>query len=159
MIALTGVEVLRLHGREDGRLQAWLGARTAIVRVTQCFPWSDPQRYLSLRDDDDVEFALVSDLHLLDTSSRRALERALAEAGFILEITAVSAIDEEVEVFSWQVSTTQGHRRFQTRLDDWPAELPDGGRLIRDVSGDLYLLRSPGSMDRKSRELLWSFVD
>jgi hypothetical protein len=31
--------------------------------------------------------------------------------------------------------------------------------LIRDVAGDLYRLASPGEMDRKSRELLWAFVD
>jgi hypothetical protein len=31
--------------------------------------------------------------------------------------------------------------------------------LIRDVGGDLYRLANPREMDRKSRELLWAFVD
>jgi hypothetical protein len=34
----------------------------------------------------------------------------------------------------WRVHTDQGARRFQTRLDDWPRKLPDGGLLIRDVT-------------------------
>jgi hypothetical protein len=159
MIALPGVDVLRVEARDDGRLRASLGERAATVSVRQCFPWSDPRRYLSLRDDDDVEFALVDDARTLDPASRAALDRALAEAGFVLEITAVSSIEEEVEVFSWEVTTRQGRRRFQTRLDDWPAELAGGAKLIRDVGGDLYLLRTPESLDRRSRKLLWGFVD
>jgi hypothetical protein len=37
--------------------------------------------------------------------------------------------------------------------------LPKGGLLIRDVAGDLYRLPDPKTLDRKSRELLWAFVD
>jgi hypothetical protein len=31
--------------------------------------------------------------------------------------------------------------------------------LIRDVTGDFYRIRDPGALDRKSRALLWAFVD
>jgi hypothetical protein len=31
--------------------------------------------------------------------------------------------------------------------------------LIRDVAGDLYRLAVPAQMDKKSRDLLWAFVD
>ena len=37
--------------------------------------------------------------------------------------------------------------------------MPGGGVLIRDVSGDLYHIPAPESLDRKSRELMYSFVD
>ena len=160
MIAVaTQPDHLQLESRADGRLRLTQGDRSAVVTVRQCFPWSQPTRYLSLRDDDEDELALISDTRALGPDSRAALERALAAAGFVLEITAVSAIEEEVEVFSWTVSTRQGARRFQTRLDDWPVALPNGAQLIRDVSGDLYLLRDVLSLDEKSRALLWSFVD
>lgn len=43
-------------------------------------------------------------------------------------------MEEEVEAFAWTVATRQGPRRFQTRLDDWPSELPGGGLLIRDLA-------------------------
>ncbi len=36
---------------------------------------------------------------------------------------------------------------------------PHGGLLIRDLAGDLYHLGKPEQLDRKSRELLWAFVD
>jgi hypothetical protein len=80
-------------------------------------------------------------------------------AGFVLTVTRVLAIDEEVEIRQWTVETPDGRRSFQTHLDDWPRVLPLGGLLIRDVAGDLYRLAEPGRMDRRSRELLWAFVD
>jgi hypothetical protein len=127
--------------------------------VRRCFPWSEPTRFLSLCDDDDSEVAFVAEPAELETGSRAALERVLAEAGFVFELVEVFEIDEEVELRQWRVRTSQGNRTFQTRLDDWPRELPDGSLLIRDVGGDLYRLVAPEYLDRKSRTLLWAFVD
>jgi hypothetical protein len=77
----------------------------------------------------------------------------------VLEVTRVLSIEEEVEIRHWVVETKHGRRSFQTHLDDWPRALPMGGLLIRDVAGDLYRLAAPGQLDRRSRELLWAFVD
>ncbi len=151
--------VLSLEQRSDGRLWAIQGDQERAVWVRRCFPWSEPGHYLSLRDNDENEFALVRDPAELDAVSREALETALAVAGFVFEITRVLEIEEEVEIRRWRVETRQGARVFQTRLDDWPRSLPHGGLLIRDVTGDLYHLGRPAALDRHSRALLWSFVD
>jgi hypothetical protein len=148
-----------LRSDTDGRLLAMIDGEGVAVRLRQCFPWSEPGCHLSLRDADDEEVALVKDPALLDPASRRALEFALAEAGFVLEVVQVLAIDEEVEIRQWTVETRHGRRSFQTHLDDWPRALPMGGLLIRDVAGDLYRLAVPAEMDKKSQELLWAFVD
>src|SRR5215475_7251138 len=149
--------VLRMGA--DGRLRATLNGKSVSVRLRQCFPWSEPHRHLSLRDDDEREVAFVEDPALLEPESRRALEDALAVAGFVLEVTRVVDIDEEVEIRQWTVETVHGGRLFQTHLDDWPRVLPGGALLIRDVAGDLYRLPEPRKLDKKSRELLWAFVD
>ena len=154
-----GAAVLSLEQRGDGRLWAIRGDEERAVWVRRCFPWSEPGRYLSLRDGDEEEFALVRDPADLDEVSREALEGALALAGFVFEITRVLEIEEEVEIRRWRVETRQGPRSFQTRLDDWPRTLPHGGLLIRDVTGDLYHLGEPAALDRHSRALLWAFVD
>jgi hypothetical protein len=150
---------LRLEFRADGSLWALRGDEERAVSVRRCFPWSEPTRHLSLRDSDEAEFALVKDPAELDPRSRAALETALRVAGFVFEVTHVLEIDEEVEIRHWRVETQQGSRAFQTRLDDWPRTLPHGGLLIRDLAGDLYHLGRPERLDRKSRELLWAFVD
>ena len=150
---------LRLEFRSDGSLWAIKEDEEKPVSVRRCFPWSEPNQHLSLRDTDEEEFALVRDPADLDARSRAALERALAVAGFVFEVTRVLEIDEEVEIRQWRVETQQGPRTFQTRLDDWPRTLPHGGLLIRDLAGDLYHLVEPGRLDHQSRELLWAFVD
>jgi hypothetical protein len=150
---------LALHNAGDGRLVAVTASGPVAVRLRQCFPWSEPRRYVSLRNDADEEIALVEDPAALDEESRQALDVALAQAGFVLEVTRVIAIEEEVEIRHWTVETAHGSRTFQTHLDAWPRSLPMGGLLIRDVAGDLYRLQDPSTMDRKSRDLLWAFVD
>jgi hypothetical protein len=143
----------------NGRLIVICDDQQISVRLRQCFPWSEPHRHLSLRDDKEREVALIDDPAHLAPASRRALEDALAAAGFVLVVTRVVGVDEEVEIRHWSVETVHGPRTFQTHLDDWPRTLPGGDLLIRDVGGDLYRLANPRGMDRKSRELLWAFVD
>ena len=150
---------LTLARRTDGRLWAVKDGVEQAVVVRRCFPWSEPARFVSLRDDDEEEFALVTNPEELDAASRWALEAALVDAGFVFHVTRVLEIEEEVELRHWRVETEQGARSFQTRLDDWPRVLPPAGLLVRDVAGDLYHLADPGGMDRHSRGLLWAFVD
>lgn len=153
-----GIE-LQLEHRADGQLWATRGEEQCAVRVRRAFPWSEPARFVSLRDAGDREFAFVPDPAALDPVSRQALEGALAAAGFVFVVTAVHEIEEEVEIRTWRVTTRQGARTFQTRLDDWPRTLPGGGLLIRDVAGDLYRIDDLTALDPASRELLWAYVD
>ena len=150
---------LTLERGADGTLRAHKGSDERIVHVQRCFPWSEPGHFISLRDDEGEEFALVADPSELAESGRAVLEEALQQAGFIFAVEAVTEIEEEVELRNWLVRTNQGPRRFQTRLDEWPRKLPDGGVLIRDVTGDFYRVGDPAKLDRKSRTLLWAFVD
>lgn len=150
----------RIERRRDGQL--WLtthdGASTA-VRIARCFPWSARSQFISLRDEERRELWLIESPDTLDPDSRETLEDALVEADFVLELERIVNVDEEIEIRCWDVETSQGRRRFQTRRDDWPRVVPGGGVLIRDVAGDLYYIREPGTLDGKSQALLAAFVD
>lgn len=150
---------LRLERGVDGRLWVLLEDERCPVRVRPLFPWSQEGEHVSLRDRENRELALVDDPAALDGASQAALHEALASATFVLEVRRVLEIEEEVEIRVWRVETCQGPRTFQTRLDDWPRQLPGGGLLIRDVAGDLYHVPHPESLDTGSREELWAFVD
>jgi hypothetical protein len=149
----------RLERRLDGQLWLSLHDRSEAVRIARCFPWSARSRFISLRDDEREELLLIEDPATLDPDSREALEDALVEADFVLDVVRIESVDEEIEIRSWAVETRQGPRRFQTRRDEWPRTVPGGGVLIRDVAGDLYYVRKPSALDRRSRELLAVFVD
>jgi hypothetical protein len=148
----------RLERRSDGRLWVLGRGKPRPVTVSRCFPWSEPTRYVSLRDEDD-EVALVREVGELDAASRKALESALLEAGFTLEIEELFEIEEEIEIRSWRVRTRTGERSFQTPRDEWPREVPGGGLIIRDVSGDLFYIPEPERLNKASQRLLWPFVD
>jgi hypothetical protein len=149
----------RLERQSDGRLVARRDGQATPVRPVRCFPWSRPGAYISLRDEGDREVALIEDPAELDPGSRVVLEQALAEAGFVLEVQRVVAIDDELEIRTWKVETRQGARTFQTARDEWPRPLPGGGFLVRDVAGDLYLIPRAGELDRLSQRALWAFID
>ncbi|MBC8088610.1 MAG: DUF1854 domain-containing protein [Phycisphaerae bacterium] len=151
-----------LHNTGDGRLFVLVDDELVAVELRQCFPWSQPTRYLSLwggAGNDEREMALVDDPAQLSPESRRALEAALANAGFVLQVMRVLSVEEEVEIRHWRVITRHGARSFQTHLDEWPRALPDGALLIRDVAGDLYRLPPKQELDKVSREVLWAFID
>ena len=151
---------LKLERRSDGQLWALREGIAHAVHVNRCFPWTEPTRYLSLRStDDDEEIALIRDASELEPGSRRALEQALVEAGFVLEVEGIDEIEEEIEIRTWKVRTRQGPRSFQTPRDEWPREVPGGGMLIRDVAGDLFYISDPDNLDKKSRRILWPFMD
>ena len=103
--------------------------------------------------------ALITDLDSLEDEARELVEETLAEAGFVLEITRVDAIDTEFEIRNWRVQTRQGPFTFQTKLDDWPRALGDGGVVLRDVAGNLLCISDPQALDKASLKRLWAFVD
>ena len=150
---------LSLEKRRDGRLWALLAERAAPVKLRRCFPWTFPERYISLQTEENEELAFVSDPEQLDAASQAALSQALAEAGFVFLITRVHSVEEDFELRCFKVETPQGPRAFQTALDAWPRETPDGGLLIEDVAGDVFRIEHPETLDPRSRELVWELVD
>lgn len=158
-IEQTAKRELGVERRSDGRLWAVHEGEAVPVQLVRCFPWSAPTRYLSLRTERDDEVALVRELEELEPESRAVLEEALIEAGFLIEVTAIDEVEEDFEVRCWKVRTRQGPRSFQTALDAWPRNAPDGGILIEDVMGDLFRVPAPERLDPRSRRLLWAFQD
>jgi hypothetical protein len=149
----------RLEKRRDGRLWALLAERAVPVRLRRCFPWTFPERYISLQTEQNEELAFIGDPRDLDAASQAALSQALSEVGFVFLIQRVYSVEEDFELRCFKVETPQGPRAFQTALDAWPRETPDGGLLIEDVAGDVFRIENPDELDPKSRELVWELVD
>jgi len=154
-----GAEDKAVHGNaKDDKDKGGVDERGVALRIAPCFPWSRAGRYISVRTSGDKEIALIGNLSELAKDTRRLVEQALAEIGFVLEITRVKSIETEIEVRNWVVETRQGPFTFQTKLDEWPDPLDDGNLVLRDVAGNLFLIPDPTTLDAQSRKLLWPFV-
>ena len=141
---------LYLHHSADG---------PTPVQARPCFPWSEPDRFISLRDYENSELELVEDPAMLDADSHRALKLGLSTSGFVFSIEPIEAIDVEFEIRNWKVKTKQGRQIFQTRLDEWPRQMPGGGYLLRDVAGDMFFIPTVQRLDARSLDLLSGYID
>lgn len=150
---------LRVTRTEDGRYLAAWGDQRCIVRIGTCFPWTCPGAFVSLRNEDDKEVALIPDLAAVDPESRIVLRRALREAAFAFTITQVRLVRKEFEIRHWEVTCREGQRSFQTKVDDFPQPLPPRGLLITDVGGDVYVVEDWDRLDKSSRKQLALFID
>lgn len=160
--AMTGLETpdIRLRRDTDGRLfiHADEEGRWVPVAIRPCFPWSRSGAFLSLRDEDNNEYALIPDPEQLPGHARIPLLETLAETRFTFEIRSVIKVENDFELRVWTVLTAQGKRTFCTKTDDWPDRHDDGRVVFSDLGGDLYVINDLESMDPRSKRILWSYV-
>jgi len=149
----------RLERRLDGKLWLLRESLSVAVEVVRCFPWAEPERFLSLRDGEGNERAFIDHLGELSFESRQALQAGLLRSGFVLDVVRVLAVEEDFELRSFSVESVQGPRLFQTALDAWPRRIESGGVVIEDVYGDLYRIAEPHRLDERSLSLMRAFID
>ena len=160
MLALqTPVSSLSLRIGEDGRLRLLQNSVEQVVSAVRCFPWTQPDKYISLRSEEGDELTLIVNPADLESASKEALGLILSEVSFLFDVVGILHVVEEVEIRSWSVQTKQGTRSFQTKREAWPQELPSGDFLVRDVAGDLYRITQEVRADPKSRKYLFAFVE
>ena len=149
----------QLNSNEAGQLLLQSQRGSIPVRPVACFPWSEPNNYISLRNEAGIEVGFIHSTAELDHSSRTALETTLQQTRFVFEVVAIENVEDEFELRTWSVKTRQGPRSFQTKLEEWPRMLDDGGVIIRDLSGDLYQIINPTALDPASQKLVWAFME
>ena len=129
------------------------------VQICSCFPWSDPLRFLSVRDDKGNELAFIEDVESLAPEVRGLVKSDLNSRNFIPRIIHIDSIRQDKELFLWKVMTSSGFRAFLTKRHDSPRTLQNGKVLIKDVANDLYLIDDPKKLGAKSYKLLWMYLD
>jgi hypothetical protein len=134
-----------------------LGAERTYLRVQtgRAFPFSQPDRYIGLRDDKDKDIGMMPNLKGLDAESRRIVDEELERRYFIPRIEKVNSVKEEFGTTTWEVETNRGPRRFLVqRLRDSVQSIGPTRMLIIDKDGTRYEFPDTDKLDVASRTVL-----
>ena len=149
--------VRRVERNAAGQLVAWLEGRdepVEDVRVARCFPWSVPDSYISLRNADGHEVALLETLDELPDEARAVIEAELRDKVFNPQILEVLEFEHEFGVSSIRARTDRGEVNFQVRSRDDVRMLSATRALFRDADGNIYEVADLDALDPASRHKL-----
>ncbi|MGB0453121.1 MAG: DUF1854 domain-containing protein [Bacteriovoracaceae bacterium] len=147
-------KILKLKSDPSGRLL--IDGET--LEVAPCFPWEDPYKFLSLRNDEGKEVILIRDIKDVNQELYSLIQKELERRNFVFRIKRIDEIEDGHEVREYHVSTEQGLRTIMTEQEDWPSELEDGSFLIKDLSGDYYRIPSLDELDSSSKKKILPYI-
>jgi len=137
--------LVRLLGQDEPICEA---------RIARCFPWSLPDTYISLRDKDGKEVALLKDLEGLDEATRQLVEEELRDKIFNPVIQRICEYRDEFDVTEITAETDRGKVTFQIRSRDDVRMLSGTRALFKDVDGNTYEIPDLTALDRTSQHYL-----
>lgn len=126
-------------------------ADVADVRLRRSFPWTHPDDYISVRNSDGKEVALIDHLADLTPAERGHVERWLGDASFIPAIRRVESVNTDFGYQIWIVDTDRGPATFRVQEREDIRFLPDGRFSLKDVEGNVYVMSRIDALDEQSR--------
>ncbi len=141
----AGQLVVRISGRDEPVIDA---------KVARCFPWSVPESYISIRDADGKELAMLETLDELEAPSRELLEAELRDKVFNPKILDILEHKHEFGVTSITAITDRGEVIFQVRSRDDVRILSPTRALFRDADGNIYELPDLEALSPAARKHL-----
>ena len=120
----------------DGEIRTY-----SRVAVHRCFPHSDPDHYISIREPegDGREIGLIEDLNTLQQETREMLREQMNLRYFSPKILRVHSIKEEYGYSYWDVETDRGNCRFTVRMGGGSVYAIGANRyLVTDLDGNRF---------------------
>lgn len=108
------------------------------IAVHRCFPFTDPDRFLSIRDQDGNELGIIRALSDLPEETQELLRRQMALRYFLPKILKVHSVKEEYGYSYWDVITDKGACRFTASSHNAVAKLSETRLIIQDIHGNRY---------------------
>ena len=85
------------------------------VFLHRAFPYNDPDRYISVLDEDGYEYGIIEVLSRFDEKTISMLNKALNRKYFIPQITKIISIKEQFGFSFWKVMTDKGECEFSVK--------------------------------------------
>jgi hypothetical protein len=151
---------IRLHHDAFGRLVVTLAngeIHTGVVPV-RAFPFSAPDQWISLCDENGHEVFCLNDVAELAPKTRDQLAAELARREFIPRILRILNVVVGGVASQWFVESDRGNTSFELPSEDHIRRMGSDGALLIDSHGIRYRITSVPQMDAHSRRILRRYL-
>ncbi len=116
------------------------GDRSVLrIKARRCFPYSMPDKFISLRDGSDGEIGIIADLKDLPNDYRRWIEEDLEMRYYVPQVRSIKTIRQRFGGIEWHVDTDRGPKRLITKgVHDTMMEVEIGRFIVTDVDGNRF---------------------
>lgn len=133
------------------------------VVLRSCFPVSQEQRYLSVRDangEEQQELGVIEDWTTLTEDDRQAVAKELGLHYFVPAVRRVFEVKDELGFLYWTVETDKGAKEFVMRNNviRHAREVSPGHWLLIDVNQARYEIPDIETMDPTSQKLVRRYL-
>ncbi len=131
------------------------------VRVIRLFPFSDADRFLSIRDhgNGDKEIGIIEDLNAMPEESKKLIKEQLKLSYFTPVIEKIYGIKDEYGYAYFHVLTDKGECKFAISMgSNAVTKLSDTRLIINDVDENRFEIRDVDKLTKKERRMLDLFL-
>ncbi|HBN85873.1 MAG TPA: DUF1854 domain-containing protein [Clostridiales bacterium] len=129
------------------------------INVHRTFPFTRPNKYISVSDADKNEIGFILDMDELSRDHREIIDEELSVRYFTPEILKVNQIKEEFGYYYWDVETSSGSRKFTVQGGHSNMKTIDEIHLlIIDVDGNRYKVEDVTKIDSKYLKLIGALI-
>ena len=130
------------------------------VTVYRTFPFSDPDRYLSVRQATPKaeEIGIINDLSSWPENIRKIIETQLNLRYFTPVIKKINDIKEEYGFAYWSVETDKGDMNFTTSIWSPITRITENRLLISDLDSNRFEIENLEMLSKKEKKLIDLFL-
>ncbi len=121
------------------------------VFLHRAFPFNNPERYISVFDEEKYEYGIINSLDDFSEESKALLKKALERKYFMPRITKILSIKEQFGFSFWKVVTDKGEAEFSVK-DTFKSIVKMSDKLIVVIDSDdgRYMIENPSELDSQS---------
>ncbi|MCR4584996.1 MAG: DUF1854 domain-containing protein [Lachnospiraceae bacterium] len=131
------------------------------VKVVRLFPFTDADKYISIREGDEKarEIGIIEDLSSMPDESAKILKEQLALNYFTPVIKKIYSIKDEFGFAYFHVLTDKGECRFAINMaSNAVSKLSDERLIIADIDENRFEIRDVNELSMKERRKLDMFL-
>jgi len=133
----------------------------ARVKVLRLFPFTDPDRYISVRDhnDKDREIGVIEELSKMSKETQERIREQLSLYYFTPQITKIYSIKDEYGYAYFHVLTDAGECKFAINMGaSAVVRLSETRLLITDLDENRFEIRDVTKLTQKEQRRLDLFM-